>query len=771
MAGNAKGQEMTYEERYNELLKKFLDTPIGQGAETAATVGTGMLGQAAGGIAGLGRGAASALRGGDFLPEALRGLEDTQQGLTYQPQGEGGKAGVEMIGKVGEAAMQPFYENIADPVGEASPLLGAAVAAVGEMAGGKGKPRKFAGPGTSEALRAPKSIENMTESKSARQEAAIAALESDAMKRNQDPSDLFEAPAKEPSRTREEIAKRPPRIYRDMASDKGDQAVLDAANAGHHIRPQAGGGFIGYPRTVKTMDDIQAMRSDFDSQVNDAAEAVKFAEDTAGTPQRAGSWYERAQEGHREVAEPYMYPRVSEQSGVFSAGVAPVAETAFALRYGASRGFGNPEKGFRKTGDKTLDKGVESGAPANLKFKVDEYRKKNDPLVELSGPFGVNDFRMAQSFGYTDPSGQPWRAGVQDTMHPVMDAETALAVQRLNQNLKPGEKPATGATTQELPWVYGKAGDFFGRYRGGKYSDDNAGRIAALRDANNTGADYKPAHAWTMPSDTDWSLTDAGGRKRDSMYSALGLQQYSPGDAGVHPLTGFQTIAKAGTPNVPSVNTRKSIGAVESLRALSDELRQGKANMPVTTAARTGQNSVLLERMGYNETGNPTFKSGTADEIAALKALGLNAEPTMRGTIIRGKSPRDAAKILTRREELERAMPGGNPMQAAIEDVTVQGISPASQAGQGKATAAMLRKMADAPEKVALDLSESPAVRGHLKSRIGTAKREDLKKTLSFLSDADWNKAVKMIRGGMKPAAAVAALGYSLQGMAAEDEQ
>ena len=159
MAGNAKGQEMTYEERYNELLKKFLDTPIGQGAETAATVGTGMLGQAAGGVAGLAHGAASAVRGGDFLPEALRALEDTQQRMTYQPQGEGGKAGVERIGEVGEAAMKPFYENIADPVGEASPLLGAAVAAVGETVGGRGKPRNFTGRGTSEALRARSSRE------------------------------------------------------------------------------------------------------------------------------------------------------------------------------------------------------------------------------------------------------------------------------------------------------------------------------------------------------------------------------------------------------------------------------------------------------------------------------------------------------------------------------------------------------------------------------------------------------------------------------------
>ena len=39
-----------------------------------------------------------------------------------------------------------------------------------------------------------------------------------------------------------------------------------------------------------------------------------------------------------------------------------------------------------------------------------------------------------------------------------------------------------------------------------------------------------------------------------------------------------------------------------------------------------------------------------------------------------------------------------------------------------------------------------------------------------FFSEADWNRAVELMRKGMTPAAAVGALGYSLSGMASENE-
>ncbi len=40
-----------------------------------------------------------------------------------------------------------------------------------------------------------------------------------------------------------------------------------------------------------------------------------------------------------------------------------------------------------------------------------------------------------------------------------------------------------------------------------------------------------------------------------------------------------------------------------------------------------------------------------------------------------------------------------------------------------------------------------------------------------FFSEADWNRAVELMKKGMTPAAAVAALGYSLSGMASENDE
>jgi len=100
--------------------------------------------------------------------------------------------------------------------------------------------------------------------------------------------------------------------------------------------------------------------------------------------------------------------------------------------------------------------------------------------------------------------------------------------------------------------------------------------------------------------------------------------------------------------------------------------------------------------------------------------------------------------------------------------------------GQGIVTRRFLRRAAQSPEESVLGLSESPAVRQSIKGTIerdlklaaqGEPIREDVQKTRRFLAEADWGKAVDLIRKGMTPAAALAALGYSLSGMAAEEER
>jgi hypothetical protein len=275
-----------------------------------------------------------------------------------------------------------------------------------------------------------------------------------------------------------------------MAEEQGDEAVLKAARAGKHLKPTAEG-YIGAPRTVTSGQGLGAMRRAMDTDFADSVEAVRLAD-----PERLGTWYDRAKQGIAESTEPYQLPRTLEQHGVYSAGVSPESELTFALKHLNSRVAGDPQMAYRGAGMRNLDSAVAEDRPANMGFKIGEYANKNDPRIPNEGLFGVNDFRRAQGMGYTDPQGNPWKAGVSDTMHPFMDAETALQVDRANTAGTGGRTDWQGPHIQEVPWVYGKAQDLYGRGKRGRYGGDELEGIKmSLQDANNTARDYMYKHA------------------------------------------------------------------------------------------------------------------------------------------------------------------------------------------------------------------------------------------------------------------------------------
>jgi hypothetical protein len=86
----------------------------------------------------------------------------------------------------------------------------------------------------------------------------------------------------------------------------------------------------------------------------------------------------------------------------------------------------------------------------------------------------------------------------------------------------------------------------------------------------------------------------------------------------------------------------------------------------------------------------------------------------------------------------------------------------------------MLQAFADLNPNVAQNLSESESVRAAIRakalrdSKLG-GTRGDIQETRRFFSEADWPKAVAMMRKGMSPAAALAALGYNIKAMAADE--
>ena len=635
----------------------------------------------------------------------------------------------------------------------------------------------------------------------------------------------------------------PPDFYRKMAETQGDEAVLKAARAGKHLKPDTSGGYVGAPRTVDSPQALGKMRRDLDQDFIDSVDAVRLAD-----PIRLGTWYDRAKSGMAQMTEPYQLPRTLEQHGVYSAGVAPESELTFALKHLNSRAYGDPKMAYRGAGMRTLDRAVAADEPAEMGFKIGEYRDKNNPRLPNTGLFGVNDFRRAQGMGYTDPQGNPWKAGVSDTMHPFMDLETALQVDRANKGATGGRSDWYGPHIQELPWVYGKAQDLYSRgaSKTGRYGGDQLEGIKlALQDANKTAIDYAYKHAGSatheaipgpntghVPSILNAPLEEriaytntgrwdrpvpeaalnefpeVGAGNRDVIYSALGHRQLPTLDASgaflpegataydmqpvkiARPLLDFPT----GGEGLIAPETKQLMDFSERFRALNDAQEAFGYNLPNTMGDVTGKNSLMLDTRRLNPNRNLDPATGvqpSTEQMGALTAAlgdsGYGIAPTSRGATIFPFDPsattKDINKLLkSKRTELEGIYPSdietslnSSGFGPGVGKYTPEGFT-ASEPFSGQATKGLLKEASYLPQSAVQNLSESEFVRQAIKEKMRRDAalpnaREDIQNTRKFFAEADWSKAVELIRKGMSPTAALAALGYSASSMAGEADR
>ena len=629
----------------------------------------------------------------------------------------------------------------------------------------------------------------------------------------------------------------PPDVYRKMAEEQGDEAVLKSARAGKHLKPTAEG-YIGAPRTVTSGQGLGAMRRAMDTDFADSVEAVRLAD-----PERLGTWYDRAKQGIAESSEPYQLPRTLEQHGVYSAGVSPESELTFSLKHLNSRVAGDPQMAYRGAGMRNLDSAVAEDRPANMGFKIGEYANKNDPRIPNEGLFGVNDFRRAQGMGYTDPQGNPWKAGVSDTMHPFMDAETALQVDRANTAGTGGRTDWAGPHIQEVPWVYGKAQDLYGRGKKGQYKGDELEGIKmSLQDANNTARDYMYKHAasstaeqipgarlnhvpqalnmtpeeklaysregrFDMPAPEAAlnEFPEVGAGNRDSIYGALGYRQLptrqaegyyqnSLGGVETNPMTISRPLMDfpTGGGGLMAPDSRRMMDAAEQFRALMDAQEAGAYNLPNTMGSVKGKNSMVLDTRGRNPEALSDPSAGvlpTSEQLAKMNELvgeqGFGVTASNRGAVMfpfdAMMDPKEASKAMRKSSKgLEEIFPSSQEKSLSTMGY-VPGVGKRSPEGplstapySGEATTDMLQAFADLPPTVSQNLGESEAVRAAIRakalrdSKLG-GTRGDIQETRRFFSEADWPKAVALMRQGMTPAAALAALGYNINAMAADE--
>jgi hypothetical protein len=629
----------------------------------------------------------------------------------------------------------------------------------------------------------------------------------------------------------------PPDVYRKMAEEQGDEAVLKSARAGKHLKPTAEG-YIGAPRTVTSGQGLGAMRRAMDTDFADSVEAVRLAD-----PERLGTWYDRAKQGIAESSEPYQLPRTLEQHGVYSAGVSPESELTFSLKHLNSRVAGDPQMAYRGAGMRNLDNAVAEDRPANMGFKIGEYANKNDPRIPNEGLFGVNDFRRAQGMGYTDPQGNPWKAGVSDTMHPFMDAETALQVDRANTAGTGGRTDWAGPHIQEVPWVYGKAQDLYGRGKKGQYKGDELEGIKmSLQDANNTARDYMYKHAasatheaipgaslghvrqaldmtpeeklaysregrFDMPAPEAAlnEFPEVGAGNRDAIYGALGYRQLPSreaqglyvnklGEVETNPMTISRPLMDfpTGGGGLMAPDSRRMMDAAEQFRALMDAQEAGAYNLPNTMGSVKGKNSMVFDTRGTNpdKLADPTAGVlPTSEQLAKMGDVmgehGFGVTATNRGAVAfpfdSSMDPKEASSAFRKTGKAMQEIFPSSQEKAITSTGYVPGVGKRSAEGplstapySGEATSDMLRAFSELHPTVSQNLSESEAVRAAIREKaLRDAKmggtRGDIQETRRFFSEADWPKAVEMIRRGMTPAAALAALGYSASSMAGQE--
>jgi len=632
---------------------------------------------------------------------------------------------------------------------------------------------------------------------------------------------------------REKVA---PDVYRKMAAELGDEAVLKAARAGEHLKPTASG-YTGFPRTVTSPQGLGAMRRAIDQDFIDSVEAVRLAD-----PERLGTWYDRAKKGIAESVEPYQLPRTLEQHGVYSAGVSPESELGFALKHLNSRVAGEPGMAYRGAPMRTLDTAVAGDRPAKMGFKIGEYAEKNDPRVANAGLFGVNDFRRAQGMGYTDPQGKPWKAGVSETMHPVMDAETALQVERANVAGIGGRSDWAGPHIQEVPWVYGKAQDLYGRGKRGRYGGDELEGIkSAIQDANNTARDYMYKHAasatheaipgaslghvrqaldmtpeekvaygqrgrWDQPAPEAAlnELPEVGAGNRDIIYGAAGYRQLPSREASglyINKLGGVETnpmtIARplmdypTGGGGLMAPESRKMMDTAEQFRALIDAQEAGAYNLPNTMADVKGKTSMVMDTRAMNpdQLADPTAGVlPTSEQLAKMSDVmgeyGYGVTSTNRGAVAFPFDPSidsaEASKAMRKGSKALQEIYPSSQQKSMTTTGYVPGVGKRSAEGplstapfSGEATSDMLKAFSEMHPSVSQNLSESEAIRAAIREKalrdsLMGGTRKDIQETRRFFSEADWPKAVEMIRRGITPAAALAALGYSASSMAGE---
>lgn len=318
---------------------------------------------------------------------------------------------------------------------------------------------------------------------------------------------------------------------------------------------------------------------------------------------------------------------------------------------------------------------------------------------------------------------------------------------------------------------------------------------------------YGAEGAWAQPSPESAAIEqglidmppEVGAGLRDVLYGAAGFRQLPTiessgayknmaGDWEYNPLSIARPLVDYPTGGGARIAplTENAVNAIERFRAVADAQEAGAANLPNTLRSLPGKNAMLLDTGGMQPT-SEQLRSLIEGLGPAAGTHGVTA--TNRGAYVFPYDPNESPSTLKALDAkyLESLLPGSTAAKAGGTGVYTPGIGKWGEEGiepttpySGEATMGLLQEFSNNPQELALNLGESEAVRNALRGKYlrdlrlhnetGSPYRGDIQETRRFLSEADWPKAVDLIRKGLSPAAAIAALGYSASAMAQDTE-
>lgn len=418
--------------------------------------------------------------------------------------------------------------------------------------------------------------------------------------------------------------------------------------------------YVGGPREVQSPEDLAKQRKQFDANVRQDP--------------RGADWYDRYRAGIREVTgnDPRDNRWMSDQEAQWSSGVSPESELGFTIKENNASLMGMPVKSARPAQHEAHLAAIEANDPSlyQLGSKTGEYARKINPDQPVPpGATGVNDFRYAREWGYTEPGGEAQKNALTSAQHNFMDYETALAIDRANQEKVGGRSDWTGEKIQAAPWVRQKANDILDQRPNmikkylDKGMDPETARALAYEDAfdiaKNTITDYFPKHtafatheaipgadtghlpgsvnasqaereAYSNDPRSTWA--NAPGN-RDAIYSGLrlgdtgvagrvlptskmtgmytppsGITEFNPGEVA-RPIVGFNTTATGAHELTP--HDRAMLNAGESVRAYIDAQNAGAAHKVQAVAPGSEATSFSL----------PMGREATPEELKKLSEV------------------------------------------------------------------------------------------------------------------------------------------------------